>query len=194
MLAGEVAIISVAPARLQSLLAALPRGAKARVLERAPTDLGEPQLLSSAGADRLAVALALRPGPAVAVDAGTAVTVEVVDAAGRYVGGFIAPGPASAAAGLSLAAPRLPRAGGTPAPLKPGAGTDAALSAGVWGLAVGGVDRLVEAALEALGGGSIRVVATGGWGESWSRDTRLRGVELDPVLVHRGIERWARSA
>jgi pantothenate kinase type III len=192
-LSGEIAIVSVAPARLAQLLAVLPREASARVLERPPTDFAEAGLLASAGADRIAAALALRPGPAVAVDAGTAVTVEVVDGAGHYLGGFIAPGPAAAAAGLSLAAPRLPRLNGAPAPLKPAGGTQEAIAAGLWGQAVGGVDRLVQAALEALGGGPARIVATGGWGEAWARDSRLRGVESDPALVHRGIERWARA-
>ena len=191
-LAGDVAIISVAPARLERLLATLSRDCRPRVLEQAPADLGEPRLLESAGADRIAVALALRPGPAVAVDAGTALTVELVDAKGRYLGGYIAPGPAAAAAGLSLAAPRLPRLPGTPVPIQPGAVTQVAMSAGIWGQAVGGVDRLVESALERLGSGSIRVVATGGWAEAWIRDSRLRGVETDPVLVHRGIASWAR--
>jgi pantothenate kinase type III len=193
-LSGEVAVISVAPARLAQLLAALPPAARARVLERAPPDLGDPGLLSSAGADRLAVALALRPGPAVAVDAGTAVTVELVDAAGRYLGGFIAPGPAAAAAGLSLAAPRLPKLDGAPAPVRAGSGTEAAIRAGLWGQAVGGVDRIVESALESLGGGAIRIVATGGWGAAWAGNTRHGGVEVDPVLVHRGIERWAQTS
>jgi pantothenate kinase type III len=190
-LAGEVSIVSVAPARLARLLASLPAGARPTLLERAPAGLGEPQLVASAGADRLAVALALWPGPAVAVDAGTAVTVELVDAQGRYLGGFIAPGPSTAAAGLATAAPRLPRLPGEPVPLQPGADTLAALSAGLWGQAVGGVDRLVELALERLGGRGVRVVATGGWGAAWSRDSRMQAVEFDPLLVHRGIVRWA---
>jgi pantothenate kinase type III len=190
-LAGEVAIVSVAPARLTRLLASLPASARPRLLERAPAGLGEPRLVASAGADRLAVALALRPGPAVAVDAGTAVTVELVDAQGRYLGGFIAPGPATAAAGLAAAAPRLPRLPGEPVTLQPGADTLGALSAGLWGQAVGGVDRLVDVALEKLGGRGVRVVATGGWGAAWSRASRLQAVEFDPLLVHRGIVRWA---
>jgi type III pantothenate kinase len=191
-LAGDVAIVSVSPPRLARLLAALPPGARARVLRVAPADLGPAELLRSAGADRLAVALALRPGPAVAVDAGTAVTVEVVDRAGRYVGGFIAAGPAAALAGLAQATAQLPPLDAQPVPLRPGTGTAAALGAGAWGLAVGGVDRLVEEALAMLGGAAgVRVVATGGWGAAWRQDSRLAGVELDPALVHHGIRRWA---
>src|SRR5262249_48965204 len=49
----------------------------------------------SIGADRLANAVAAREhygAPSVVVDFGTAVTFDVVDARGRYVGGIIAPG------------------------------------------------------------------------------------------------------
>jgi pantothenate kinase type III len=193
-LGGEVAVISVSPPRLARLLAALPPGARARVLVAAPVGLGSPELLRSAGADRLAVALALRPGPAVAVDAGTAVTVEIVDGAGRYRGGFIAPGPGASLAGLAEATAQLPRLPAREVPLAPGADTVAALAAGAWGLAVGGVDRLVEEAVAALGAGpAVRVVATGGWSEAWLRASRLTGVDLDLALVHRGILRWAEA-
>jgi len=50
---------------------------------------------ASIGADRLANAVAARArfgAPTVVVDFGTAVTFDVVDAKGRYVGGIIAPG------------------------------------------------------------------------------------------------------
>jgi len=191
LLHGDVAVVSVAPARLARLLAAAPAAARVRVLAEPPADLGESGLLRSAGSDRIAVALALRPGPAVAVDAGTAVTVELVDAQGRYRGGFIAPGPRAALAGLVAATAQLPALEVGPVPLAPGTGTRAALLAGTWGLALGGVDRLVEEALAALGAGaSVRVVATGGWGEAWQRASRRSGVEYDPALVHRGIARW----
>jgi len=188
---GDVAIIAVSKARLARLLIALPAETRPHVLERPPTGLGAPDLLATAGADRVAAALALLPGPAIAVDAGTAATVDLVDAKGRYLGGFIAPGPAAAAAGLAEATARLPRLNGTPAPLTPGGETRAALAAGTWGLAVGGLDRLVELARTALGGNSVRVVATGGWSAAWQRDSRITGVELDDMLVHRGILRWA---
>ncbi len=192
-LQGEVAVVSVAPQRLALLLAALPRAAHACVLDRPPVDLGPPGLLASAGADRVAAALALRPGPGVAIDAGTAATVDLVDASGRFHGGFIAPGPAAAAAGLARSAAQLPDLGGVVAPIEPGAETRAALSAGTWGLAVGGLDRLVEAALARLGGQGVRLVATGGWGDAWRRASRHARIEFDPLLVHRGILLWVAS-
>lgn len=191
---GEVAVVSVAPSRLAALLAALPRerAQRVRVLTRAPDDLASEELLSSAGADRIAVVLAARPGPVVVIDAGTAVTVEIVDASGRYVGGFIGAGPAAAASGLAAGAAQLPRLGGQRSLIVPGTRTDAALSAGLWGMAVGGVDRLVDEALAALPGTPHpRLVGTGGWGAAWAADSRHHGVVVDSDLVHRGIARWA---
>jgi pantothenate kinase type III len=191
---GRVAVVSVAPARLAALLEALPpgRAEDVVVLARAPADLGPEELLASAGADRVAVALAARPGPAVVIDAGTAVTVEIVEASGRFAGGFIGPGPSSSSSGLSAVAAQLPRLCGEPVPIVAGTRTSAALAAGVWGMAVGGVDRLVDAALAALPPDPApRLLATGGWGAAWASDTRHRGVLVDRDLVHRGIARWA---
>jgi type III pantothenate kinase len=193
-LEGEVAAVSVAPSRLAALLAALPaeRAERVLVLSRPPAELGSPDLLSSAGADRIAAVLAARPGPVVVIDAGTAVTVEIVDASGRYRGGFIAPGPAASAAGLATVAAQLPRLRGEPSAITPGTGTETAISAGLWGMAVGGVDRLVESALAALPSvPAPRLVCTGGWGAAWAAETRHRGVIVDAELVHRGIARWA---
>lgn len=193
-LAGDVAVISVAPRRLELLLAALDARVRVARLVQPPAALGAGPLLRSAGADRIAVALALQPGPAVAVDAGTAVTVEVVEAAGRWLGGFIAPGPRAALQGLVAATAQLPPLEVEAVPLRPGGETEPALRAGTWGLVVGGVDRLVEAALESLGRSDAGVTATGGWGEAWARASRIPGVRHDPLLVHRGIRRWAQGS
>ena len=62
------------------------------------------------GMDRLVDAVAVRgrtPGAAVAVDFGTATTFNVVDADGRFRGGAIAPGLATAAESLMGSAPVL---------------------------------------------------------------------------------------
>ena len=81
---------------------------------------------------------------------------------------------------------------GWPSPLHVGGETLSALSAGLWGQAVGGVDRLVELAREALAPArDVRLVATGGWGASWAADSAHAGIECDAQLVHRGITRWA---
>ncbi len=201
---GAAVAISVNHGRLRELLEALPEefAECVRVLAEPPLPLADAELATTAGADRLAVALALVPGPGIAIDAGTAVTLDVVDGAGVYQGGFIAPGPAAAAAGLAGATAQLPRLDGYPAPLELGCNTRDAMAAGLWGMAVGGVDRLLAEArrfldeheLRAGRRGAVRVVATGAWGPAWVHASTWEGVELQPALVHAGIRRWATRA
>lgn len=163
LITGPARVLSVNAARLEALLSELSVDLRdqLQILQGVPLPVASSSLARSAGHDRLAAARALLPGPAVVVDAGTAVTVDLVDASGTYIGGFIAPGPAAASAGLSLAAPALPKVLGRALSLVPGQETLSALEAGAWGLAVGGVDRLVSEARRALGV-SAPVVATGG--------------------------------
>lgn len=189
---GEVVGIDVAPARWKALGAAIEQagGEAPRRLQGVPLQLADERLAGSAGADRMAAALAVT-GPAVVVDAGTAVTLELVAAGGIYLGGFIAPGPRAALAGLAASTAVLPALEGGRVPIVPGVETTGALSAGAWGLAVGGVDRLVEQALAQPGLGDATVWATGGWGARWAADSRRDDVRVDEVLVHRGIRRWA---
>jgi type III pantothenate kinase len=192
----SAATISVSPARLERLQQALrERGlAPLRLLQRPPPAFAcvTPSLMATAGADRLANALALWPGPGIAVDAGTAITIDVVDGAGVYQGGFIAAGPSAAAIGLAAVTAQLPRVHGVPVPLVPGRSTTDALGAGLWGAAVGGVDRLVQSALCAMApGGKVRLVATGGWGAEWAAASTHQGIVVDPDFIHRGIARWA---
>jgi len=194
LVSARVRVLSVAPARLKALLQACESASgRLEVLAGVPVPLLDERLADTAGADRLALALAARPGPAVVVDGGTALTVEVVDGAGVYRGGFIAPGPGAALSGLSSAAPRLPDLSGEPVPIVVGRETHGALSAGGWGLVVGGTDRLVTAALDDLGVHDARVIATGGWGAAWAQDTALdlgEQLETDALMVHRGILAW----
>ncbi|WP_455136908.1 type III pantothenate kinase [Thermophilibacter sp.] len=66
---------------------------------------------SEVGADRIADVVAARAdygAPVVVVDLGTTTNFEVVDAAGAFVGGIIAPGVALGARSLAAAAARLP--------------------------------------------------------------------------------------
>lgn len=94
--AGTIVVSSVVPKKNKAISAA---AGSARVLFLNPKlDLGvgidypQPR---SIGADRLANAAAvaqLYGAPAIVVDFGTAVTFDVVSAAGNYVGGVIAPG------------------------------------------------------------------------------------------------------
>jgi len=189
---APILLVSVAPQRRERVLRGLPEARRAGLKEPGspPSWLGPAGLLESAGRDRVAAVLAVAGGPAVVVDAGTAVTVEAVDAGGRWLGGFIAPGPTLAASALPLGTEQLKQLASLPAALVPGQGTETALRAGLWGLAVGGVDRLVQEARAAIGADSAPIIATGGWGAEWMRDSRHAGIRHDAALVHRGLRRW----
>lgn len=184
-------IISVSSVRLKQLLAAMDpeRRAETTLLADAPVSLVDRGLAESTGQDRLAAALAVVPGPAIVIDAGTALTVDLVDADGVFLGGFIAPGPQATLDGLSLAGSALPDVVPEPCSLLPGLDTSSAMRAGVWGLLVGGTDLLIKRALERLP--DARLVATGGWARAWVTASELSDIEFDEVLVHRGIARWA---
>lgn len=117
------------------------------------------------GADRIANAVAAHAmfenEPVVVVDFGTAITVDAVSAAGDYLGGAIAPGIDTAAAGLYSATAQLRRVELVAPPDVIGKSTVQAVQSGlIYGFA-GMVDGLVASVTKELGG-DARVVATGG--------------------------------
>lgn len=146
------------------------------------------------GADRLAAAAAAHvmfgqagssPRNVIVVDAGTAVTYEVIDRAGVYRGGCIAPGPAMMGRSLNLKTAQLPEVPlEFPAHLI-GRSTREALQAGIlYGLidSARGMIRRLSAELDA----PPFVVATGGWGGLLA--DQLDEVDLmEPNLVLHGI-------
>lgn len=148
------------------------------------------------GIDRLAAAAAaatLRPprSGAVVVDCGTAVTVDLVDRDGRFLGGAILPGPALQARALERGTSLLPEIeslGEAEPPPMPGRHTREAIAAGIgWGIR-GAVRELVTRALDALGGdgpGGPPVIVTGGWGRNVL--PVLPGAVEVPDLVLAGI-------
>jgi len=102
------------------------------------------------GVDRLLAAVAVNRvraphTPAITVDAGTAITVDLVESDGAFAGGAIAPGLALAASSLHGGAPQLPELQVTVAPpWRLGKSTEEALAAGIfWGTA-GGIAELVR--------------------------------------------------
>lgn len=116
------------------------------------------------GADRIAnavAALSRYGGPTVVVDFGTATTLDVVTAAGDYLGGIITPGPQLGADALSARAARLPRIDlAVPARVIGRNTTDSLRSGVVYGHAamIDGLIRRVERDLDE----GVRIVATGG--------------------------------
>ena len=149
------------------------------------------------GADRLAAAAAawaLADGrPCVALDAGTALTLDAVDVrdgAAVYRGGAIAPGADLLRRTLArdtAALPDVPLPDG--APLALGDSTAACLSAGVAGMWLGGVARLLAGVAAELSAAPL-VVATGG-GAPWLARHLPPGAlhRVEPTLVLDGVRR-----
>ena len=168
------------------------------------------------GIDRLAAAAAAvwrRPAeqPVVVVDCGTAVTVDLVSAAGAYLGGSIFPGTALLAKALAGGTSQLPEvmafagsesaarlgtaeagsAQAQPEPVMPGSCTAEAITAGVVFGTRGAVARLVREAV-AVVGPALQVVLTGG-GAAVVRQELPQAVEV-PDLVLEGVALAASKA
>lgn len=144
------------------------------------------------GADRLAAASALvllaggKAGlPGAVVDAGTAVTIEVVDGEGRYLGGTIGPGPRMMADSLAYATASLPDLPLDWPDSAIGKSSVACMQIGVLSGFVGAVASLLDAA-EREAGPFKTVLSTGGWGGALA-DRLPRVDRAVPDLVGIGI-------
>src|SRR3954468_17101844 len=117
------------------------------------------------GPDRIANAVAVRErhgAPAVVVDFGTSTNFDVVNAAGEFAGGVLAPGIEISMDALFGRAARFPKVPFTPPARVISQTTVAALQSGrVYGFA-GQVDAIVSRILDELGAAGAPVVATGG--------------------------------
>jgi type III pantothenate kinase len=123
---------------------------------------------ASIGPDRLANALAARHhfgAPVVVVDFGTAVTFDVVNRAGNYVGGIIAPGLAAMTDYLHEKTALLPRIRIRDTEQIIGKSTEEAMLAGAVHGYRGLVRELIGELRRELGSSRMRVVATGGYAE-----------------------------
>jgi type III pantothenate kinase len=117
------------------------------------------------GSDRIANAVAARVrhgAPAVVVDFGTSTNFDVVNAAGEFAGGVLAPGVEISMDALFARAARLPRVPFEAPERVISQTTTAALQSGlVYGFA-GQVDAIVDRIRAELGAEDAPVVATGG--------------------------------
>ncbi len=119
---------------------------------------------SEIGSDRVSDAIAARElfgCPVVVVDFGTATNIEVIDGAGRFVGGVIAPGITTGSQALFQNATQIAVTGVGVVDSVIGKSTAEAVKSGVVFGEVGRVDGLVERIFEEMGG-ACPVVATGG--------------------------------
>ena len=185
------ALASVVPAATRPVTAALRRtsGSLPMVVDRRTrTPLRVDYDRSQLGADRLCVALGAHlryPGNTVVIDFGTATTVNVVTAEGRFLGGLILPGIGMMLHSLADSTARLP--------LVPAVGphpaiahnTEAAIRSGVTRVLAGGLDRILSE-IERASGRSYRVVATGG-GAGLMRRVLRPISRVDPDLASHGL-------
>lgn len=142
------------------------------------------------GADRLvnAVAAMEKYGrPLIAVDLGTAITLDVVSKEGAYIGGAIAPGLAVSMETLFSRTAKLPQIALTAPERVIGRNTKHAIQSGIVYGYVGLVDALVERMFGELGG-RTPVIATGGHAGILAEHSRtITNVEpwltLDGLLI-----------
>jgi len=144
-----------------------------------------------AGVDRLAnvaAAVAERHRPAVIVDAGTAITTEVIDNEGVFKGGAIMPGLRLQARALQQGTARLPEVSAGTEPLTIGNTTQAAIEAGLIHGTIGAVRNLVLQSLAELNDpAECPVILTGGDGPMLARQLKLPNVQEDANLTLRGL-------
>jgi len=188
---GTIVVSSVVPKKNKAITAA---AGSTRVLFLNPKlDLGvgiDYPTPRSIGADRLANAVAvaqLYGSPAIVVDFGTAVTFDVVSAAGNYVGGVIAPGLEVMTNYLYQRTALLPKLTLSEPPRAIGKTTrDAMMSGAVFGYR--GLVREILARLTAenFRKRKPRLVATGGYAQLIAR--KLPEIEaVHPNLTLEGL-------
>ncbi len=156
-----------------------------------PLRVDAPQEL---GADRLCDAVAAYRrfgGPCVVIDFGTAVTWEVVSAAGEYLGGAIAPGPGVTAEALSSRTAKLPRVALEPPPRVIGKGTVDSIQSGLFYGYLGLVEGVTRRILAELG--PATVVATGGFAAAVSAHTDLVDEVAEDLTLEGLWLLWSRN-
>jgi type III pantothenate kinase len=140
------------------------------------------------GADRLANAIGGHikyHKPLVVVDFGTATTFDVVDAAGNYVGGAIAPGINLSLEALHTATAKLPRIAVERPGKAIGKDTLSAMQSGIFFGYVGLIEGVV-ARIQAEFGAPLEVIATGGLAPLFHDGTPMLQ-HLDQEITTRGL-------
>lgn len=141
----------------------------------------------SLGVDRWVGALAAYQchGACLVVDCGSATTFNLVDHAGVFRGGAIAPGLRAFVEGMQQATPALPVARLDEAIELPARATRAAVDVGVQLGYSGAVDAIAHALAKSIDR-PLRMVVTGGNALRLLRYSRLVFLH-EPALVHRGL-------
>jgi type III pantothenate kinase len=201
---GGVAVSAITSAIVSSVVPAknfdLERLCR-QYFDAVPRFIGDPALRLGAdikvdnprevGADRIVnviAAHASHPGALIVVDFGTATTFDVVDSAGAYRGGCIAPGINLSMEALHMATALLPRLPAQYPGAMPVVGTStvAQMNSGVYWGYIGLIEGLVTR-IKAERGESMTVIATGGLAPLFAESTRAIDV-VDANLTLRGLQ------
>jgi type III pantothenate kinase len=178
---------AIASRDLQRVWGVTPFQLNHRTVRGVGIDYPQPRTI---GADRLANALAARHmhgAPVVVVDFGTAVTFDVVNARGNYVGGIIAPGLAAMTSYLHEKTALLPRITIREVAGVVGKSTEQAMLIGAVHGYRGLIRELVQKLKRELKCRRLPVVATGGYAELMAR--KLPEISsVDPLLTLRGVK------
>lgn len=144
---------------------------------------------SEVGADRIVNALAAleRYGaPVVVVDLGTATTFDVVNAAGHYIGGIIAPGIGISAEALFAQASKLSRVDLRPPSQLIGRSTSSAIRSGIFYGSVSLVDGILERLMAEIPG--LETVVCTGAQASLIAEASAYISEVDELLTLHGLK------
>jgi len=150
------------------------------VLVEAPEEVGADRLVNAAAAH------ARYGGPLIVIDFGTATTFDVVDSAGNYCGGVIAPGVNLSMDALHMAAAKLPRVAVQRPASVIGRRTVPAMMSGVYWGYVSLIEGLV-ARIQAEYGRPMKVIGTGGLSPLFAGATPVIET-LDVELTLRGLQ------
>lgn len=150
------------------------------VLIDRPEELGADRLVNAVGA------FVEYGGPKIVVDFGTATTFDVIDAAGSYLGGVIAPGVNLSIEALHRASAQLPRVAiGRPPDRIIGKNTVQAMRAGIYWGYIGMIEGVISRIRRELGS-DVGVIATGGLAPLFTECTSVLEVS-DPDLTLKGL-------
>lgn len=142
------------------------------------------------GADRLLNIIAGRykyGSPLIVVDLGTAITIDVLDCEGNYVGGAISPGMELAVSSLFSNAALLPKVSLNVAPKYIATDTEGAIQSGIVLGTAGMVDSLLRGTIRELGVDNCKIVVTGGYSHVYTKYSELECI-LDPELTLDGMK------
>ncbi len=138
------------------------------------------------GPDRIVNTVAgykLYGGPTIVVDLGTATTFDTISKEGDFIGGAIAPGPMTAAEALFSRTAALPRIQFVHPQKAIGTNTVAAMQSGIM-FGYAGLVEAIVAHIEKELGEKATVVATGGYGSIFAKETGIfKAVNPDITLI-----------